>query len=44
MTSKTVGFYPYDPSYKPLYNVSIVSGATTVMDNITGNAFFVVVN
>ena len=36
--------YPYEPSYKPLYNVPIVSGATTVTDSITGKSFIIVIN
>ena len=44
MTSRTLGVYPYDPSCKPFYNVSLVSGATTVTDIITGNLFIVVKN
>ena len=37
MKSRTSNVYLYDPSYKLLYNVPIVSGATTVTDSITGN-------
>ena len=44
MTSITADVYPYDPSCKPLYNVMIVSGATTVTDSITGNSFIMVIN
>ena len=44
MTSKTSNVYPYDHSYKPLYNLPIVLGDTTVTDNITINSFIVVVN
>ena len=36
--------YPYDASCKPLYNVPIVTGATTVTDSITGNSFIMVIN
>ena len=41
---RTADVYPYNTSYKPLYNVPIVSGATTVMDNITGNPIIMAVN
>ena len=44
MTSRTVDVYPYDPSCKPLYNVTIVSGANTVTDSITGNSLIMVIN
>ena len=44
MTSRTADVYPYNPSCKPLYNVLIVSGVTTVTDSITGNSFIMVVN
>ena len=44
MTSRTTDVYTEYPSYKPLYNVPIVSGATTVTINITGNKFIMVVN
>ena len=44
MTSRTADVYPYKPSCKPLYNVPIVSGATTVMESITGNSFIMVTN
>ena len=36
--------YPYNPLFKPLYNVPIVSGTTTVTDIITGNSFIMVIN
>ena len=42
ITSRKADVYPYVPSCKPLYNVRIVSGATTVMDSITGNSFIMV--
>ena len=35
MTSRSADVYPYDPLCKPLYNVPIFSGATTVTDSIT---------
>ena len=44
MTLINSNVYPYNTSYKPLYNVPIVSGATTVMDNITGNPIIMAVN
>ena len=44
MTSITLDVYLYDPSYKPLYNVPIMSGATTVTDSVIGNAFIMVIN
>ena len=44
MTSRTVDVYSYDPLYKPLCNVPIVSGDTTAMNNITRNSFIVLVN
>ena len=44
MTPRTADVYPYDPSCKPLYNVPIVSGATTVMDSITVNSFIMIIN
>ena len=44
MTSRTSNVYPYNPSYKPLYNVTIESGTTTVTDNITVNSFIVIIN
>ena len=44
MTSRPLDVYPYDPSCKPLYNVPIVSGATTVTDIIIGNSFIMVIN
>ena len=44
MTSRTADLYPYDTSCKPLYNLLIVSGTTTVMDSITGNLFIMVIN
>ena len=44
MTLINSNVYPYNTSYKPLYNVPIVSGVTTVMDNITRNPFIMVVN
>ena len=44
MTPRTANIYPYYTSYKPLYNVTIVPGATTSMDNITVNSFIMVVN
>ena len=44
ITSRTADVYPYDPSFKLLYNLPIVSGATTVMDSITGNSFIMVIN
>ena len=44
MTSITADVYTYNTSYKTLYNVPIVSGATTVMENITVNSFIMVVN
>ena len=44
MSSRTADVYPYDPSYKPLYNVPIVSGVTMVTDSITGNSLITVIN
>ena len=44
MTPRTVDVYPYNPSCKPLYNVPIVSGATTVTDSITGNSLIMIIN
>ena len=35
MTQRTADVYPYDPSYKPLHNVPIVTGATTVTDTVS---------
>ena len=40
MTSRIADVYPYNPSYKPLYNVPIVSGATIVTDSITGKCSY----
>ena len=37
MTSRSADVYPYDPLYKPLNNVPILSGATTVTNGILGN-------
>ena len=44
MTSIKADVYPYNPSCKPLYNVPIVSGETTVTDSITVKSFIVVIN
>ena len=44
MKSRTADVYPYDPSYKPLYNVPIMSGATKAMDSIIGNSLIVIIN
>ena len=37
MKSRNANVYQCDTSYKPLYNLPIFSGATTVTDYITGN-------
>ena len=44
MTPRTWNVYPYNPLYKPLYNVLIISGATTVTDSIMGKSFVMVIN
>ena len=44
MTSRTADVYPYNPSFKPFYNLPIISGATTVTYIITGNSFIMVIN
>ena len=43
MTSITADVYLYNHSYKTLYNVPIVLGATNVTGNITVNLFIMVV-
>ena len=44
MASITANVYQYYLSYKPLYNVPIVLGSTTVTNSITGNSFIMVLN
>ena len=44
MTERTADVYPYDPSYKPLHNVPIVTGATTVMNTANGRSFIMIIN
>ena len=44
MTPRTADVYPYEPSYKLFYKVTIVSGATIVMDSITGESLIMVIN
>ena len=44
MTPRTSDVYPYNLSYKQLYNMSIVSGVNTATDIITGNSLIMVIN
>ena len=36
--------YPYNTSYEAIYNVPIVTGASTYTDRNTGRLFIVVIN
>ena len=44
MTNRTAEVYPYDPSYEPIANVPIVSGATAYEDESDGSTYILVFN
>ena len=44
MTESIANVYPYNTSYEPLYNVQIVTGASTYTDINTGRLFIIFIN
>ena len=44
MTERTANVYPYDTSYETMYNVPIVTGASTYTNINTGRLFKTVIN
>ena len=43
-TKITDDVYSYDTSYEPIYNVPMVTGASTYMGRNTGRLFIIVIN
>ena len=43
MTEKKANVYPYDTSYEPMYNVPIVTGASTYTNINTGISFIIII-
>ena len=44
MTDRTSNIYPYNTSYELMYNITIVTGASTYTDKNIGRSFIIVIN